>query len=438
MSTQKYPDSNTSVAGEDLDKQVVPTVPSSNASTPNSSIAGSPNGESFIIPMMHDRENHVASEPDNIAQEYDRYYMQNGAEPSLYNRRFEGDRVLPRERELVSNAVTNIANSFPPATEAEPLRLRVVDFGSGDGRLFPIFHELAQTKLKAKNIHLELIAVEPSLEGVKIFQNNLLQYGFPPPVENKLHPITTTSGKNNGYEAAVMEKDNLSVRFIHSHVEDKLSHTASLIGDDIHLSLAMFGVLAHVPTRAARHEYVKMFYDKTVPGGGTLITVPTPRRFVEEQKSYSMMMRHKTPVGSAKERRDFYYCKFEGDGPEENLAVKNYYHAFTTKELAKLVALVKDSTERQSASGFVLLDNTIHAVYNEPDEVAGQPRRPFTQSEAEAELTKALTETYGTRDHMTKRVKPISKEREALRIHHHCDYIAAFAKKEDHGTAARR
>lgn len=415
------------MSGNDLSKKAPPAPLDLEdiSSTAPSSLATTPEGGEFVATIMRNRApKQPATSSDDIAGEYDTYYTrldETDPHSALYNKRFGDDRVLVRERELIEDAVSSLLEriNFP---SGEPKRLRIMDFGAGDGRLFPVFKELAE-RLKAQNIHMELVAVEPSQEGIKNFQSDLAHlYEFNYITPNELHSLIHDEKQEKGYVAGTMAKDNLSVTFIHSHVDDSMSHTASLIGEKIHLSLAMFGVLAHVPTRKKRHEYVEMFHEKTVDDGETLITVPTPKRFIEERDAYAMMIKHGTPVGQAREHRDFYYCKFKEETAQSEVEVRNFYHDFTSKELTKLVTLLKSSSLKQSdekpGPGFVLVDNTIHAVSKKH---AADLTRNSALNSDDAKKARLLTNRFGKADHLAKG----GRDNPELRIESYCDYIAA-------------
>lgn len=352
---------------------------------------------------------------DDIAEQYDHYYARaDSTNPlsSVYNRRFGENRVLVREKELIRDSVFRVISRLPTPTEESPLSLRLIDFGAGDGRLFSIFQELAE-ELKERHIEIELLAVEPSFQGISNFQADCSSQGFVFLGENRLHPIAKDISGANGYNAGTMRKDNLAVTFIHNHVEDHMEHTAALVGD-VHFTMAMFGVLAHVPTKIKRQAYMSMLYEQTSPSGEILVNVPTPLMFLEEQNAYNLLRKQKRSLGLANEKRDIYYCKFAKeieDGSEESPTVDNYYHIFSAKELWKLVA----------GAGFQIYENVIASSIEHPSDLSQNPER----NEADARQSAKLSNDFSFVQTLAKNRIPSTK------IEGYCHYMGIVGIKNE-------
>ncbi len=273
---------------------------------------------------------------NDIANQYDSYYENTNGEGSIYDQQYH-DKVLPRDRWVIKDAALKLINKKfpkgsiivqPPINPGIRKKVRMVDFGCGDGRYFSVIEEIANS-LQTQDIEVELVAYDPSAMGLKVYQEKLYKKGFKTEniIGERKEP-ERTPGKL-GYVNNVLKKDNITINFIHSNVEDTIEHTKTLIGE-VDITLCMFGVLSHIPGRENRQKILKMFNDITNPDGYVILTVPGPWRFTEEQNHYSFLReKQKSPHLLATEPGDIYYAKFKG--PERKAL--NFYHIYTSREL---------------------------------------------------------------------------------------------------------
>ncbi len=288
--------------------------------------------------------------PNNIATEYKTYYR-GGKEKSLYSQQYNDD-VLPRDKQIIGEEVFKIKKGRKPeilpidnlASSIEQVvpsgdenEVTILDYGAGNGRYWETIKDVA-AKLKDKGIKLKLLALDVSLEGLETFnEERVLVDGFKETEyskENKapdLHAIDDLANSINapGYKGKSFCRDNLTVEFIHTNVNDSAKHIASLTGQ-VDITMSMFGVLSHIPYRKERQKAFKLLNEITNPEGSVIITLPGPSRFQRENSAYNLMREHRQfdLLKFAKEPGDIFYAKFNASNDMSRI----YYHIYNTKE----------------------------------------------------------------------------------------------------------
>ena len=153
----------------------------------------------------------------------------------------------------------------------------MLDFGCGDGRLFEIIHQQMLLQ-KYKNINITLDGNDISNVGLANFAEKLQSLGF---------KIKDSIFKDN----SIFIKENLTVELLCNKVGDSCSKNISSNSNSkkYDLILCMFGVLSHIPYREKRVQNLFSFNELLSPLGKLVISVPTKKMFVEEQKIFNKL-----------------------------------------------------------------------------------------------------------------------------------------------------
>ncbi len=213
----------------------------------------------------------------NIATEYDHYYQD--GELSLYNRRFGKSRVIPRERSVINSAFKRIYNNITIYKKQKIKTFRILDFGCGDGRLFPVINELAQ---RYPDINIVLIAYDPSRVALDTFKNFL-------EVQSYKNSNVQSRNKKHGYIDSCYNKDNLIVVLIHANIKDKPSYIKTLIKEPINLIFSFFTVLGLILKRNKRQCTIKSLKKILCYEGEMIINVSTKQSVVKQVEAYDLL-----------------------------------------------------------------------------------------------------------------------------------------------------
>lgn len=256
----------------------------------------------------------------NVGVSYDAYYQ---GEESIYKRLY-GDNIISRDKTVIRETALQSTSHLK---EGETLRL--LDYGCGDGRYMQAILPIAEI-LKERKIHVELIAYDPSRAGLEIFEGKLLKTGFTQTSGSGYHDIASEHGGNSGYTANVLinEKQNLTVKFVHGHVNDQLGYIEQLIGR-ADATMCMYGVLSHIESRQKRIDVLEMIGNIT-PNGNIVVTLPGRRMFPKEQKAYNFLREKNYPADDlkdAQQKGDLYYVRNQGKTP-----IKIFYHIYQTMQ----------------------------------------------------------------------------------------------------------
>ena len=260
---------------------------------------------------------------NDISNQYDRYYE--GAGNSLYNKRFGDKRVTPNEEEIITNIFKKLTKKLAK-TRPESKEIKILDFGCGDGRIFPVIEKLAN-QYKKDGWLIQLSGYDPCSTGLTSFKNMLLEKGYD---ENHCS----------------LSKNNLTINLILGDVNEELEVIARQIGNGFDLCLCIYGVLNHIPYRENRINHLKMINSLLAESGELLLSICSKNVFPSEMKAYSLIRRQfadclhgSLPTSAdirqqilrlATEPGDLYYCV---DPNHSNKAADIFAHIDTPEEL---------------------------------------------------------------------------------------------------------
>jgi len=177
-------------------------------------------------------------------------------------------------------------------------KLRVLDFGCGDGRYRAAAYEIAK-RVRTHGIDVELVAYDVSDGGLDSFKAKLREEGF---------------GVN-------FTRDNLSVSFVLGSVDSSDIEKNKIAIGNVDVSSAIFGVISHIPGRKNRVNTLRML--KEVTDGDVIITAPGWRILSKEFQHHKKLRESGSPYKLATEPGDLYY-KAKG-------GTENFYHVYWYK-----------------------------------------------------------------------------------------------------------
>lgn len=281
----------------------------------------------------------INDEKESIIKQYDIDYY--GGEKSLYNKRFGEERVIPREESVIMNSVKNVSQQLSYKANSTKPAIRLLDFGCGDGRIFPVISKIAQNN---KDRQVELIAYDLSFVGLKEFIKQIELQGL-----NLIHR-GESSNINKTYVMGKWSKENLSVIIIHASIDDNLSSVKLLIEKPIHVIFSMFTPLGHIPGINNRQAIITKLKDLLDDRGEIILNVSTRASLPNEslayeviREQYEIALSHnqyelakalKKALRIAIEPGDLYYSKHD-----EKIATHNYGHVYSKDELIEGVKL---------------------------------------------------------------------------------------------------
>lgn len=276
---------------------------------------------------------------NNHGKEYDRYYS--GDESTYY--KLYKDNIISRDRNIITEIALKCAmkvKSLPDGRKA----LKILDYGCGDGRYLQAIINIAKF-LENKGIEVELIGYDPSKTGLEKFEEKLQKASFQKVAENGYHYIAEDEGGTKSYVGNTFKNEaaNLTVKLIHGHVDDKLDHIASLIGN-VDLTLCLFGVLSHVPGRQNRIKLLDMFGDITSEGK-VIVTLPGYRILSKQHEVFNYLRKEhysKERLAHAQEDGDLYYTRYIQEKNGTTKQIENFYHIYqSSKEVLFDLAAAK-------------------------------------------------------------------------------------------------
>lgn len=263
--------------------------------------------------------------------EYDTYYTKDINGRSLYDKQFMG-KVNPRETEAIKRLVKkNMLRVKPDPVTGERI-FKLCDFGCGDGRFLPLFHEIAND-LKKHSIKLEVVNYDPNQLGLEQYIKRLKDGGYANTVNNGFQDVDERPENKKAYHVGAWEKDNLKFTFVHGHECDSVKHLGDTIGP-VTATMAIFGVLSHIPGGIRRVMTLSMLGDIT--DGQLIVTVPTHRRFAKEDKLFKTLRKEGHDTCPANEDDDVMYVRHDKD---TGLSLKNYIHLYSSQTLKHDCAL---------------------------------------------------------------------------------------------------
>lgn len=212
----------------------------------------------------------------------------------------------------------------------------ILDFGSGDGRLRGVYEQLGND-LKGSGKNLRVVALDTSIEALNQFAIKLKQAGFQEKGDSSTAARDLT-GDDKGYLFDEFTKDNVTIRLVHSNIDNSPSQVKELVlenNEKQNLGLTLgFDSMSFIEGQDNRAEFIKMF--RNITDADLLLTVPGLN--VEKWQPLLHEFNHRRPssgdavspgwadsVGLATEPNSFMY-NFRGN--------HLFYKLFQREELA--------------------------------------------------------------------------------------------------------
>lgn len=256
------------------------------------------------------------------AKNYNIYYK-NGDE-SLYNKRFGKNRITKNERYLFLKTFNKSLQNFlaekrnkhsnENGKTKEVSEFTILDFGCGDGRMLPLFEEVANILLK-KNIKLKVIGYDISSEGLTLFKDKLVELGYI--IDEKDNCLITNKNKS------------IKIHLKLGNVESTKQSIVETISQKVDMVVCMFGVLANVKTETKRLEILSSLKELLNKGAYILNIAPAYGSFIKEIKCYSYLKSLGHLDALDLRDGDFYYAKQSSSG--ETLFL-SYCHSYKYDE----------------------------------------------------------------------------------------------------------
>jgi hypothetical protein len=244
----------------------------------------------------------------DCAQEYNVYY--GGGTNSIYYQLYK-DRFLPYDHW----AITKLAYELATTRDS----LKIMYFGCGNGRYFPIFEQIA-SYFDTQQKSLTLIAYDPSQEALSSFSDRLQSLGF-----TKLDQ----SSNRNDYSSSSFQKGNMVIKMIRP-LQTAMIDTLIKESGTVDITVCMFGVISHIQTKQARIAIIKQLGEITKEQ--ILISVPSYRILKDERKAFEVIRKHKFRLQIdgkplKLEEGDILYARNYG-----NIHVENFLHLYSSAD----------------------------------------------------------------------------------------------------------
>ncbi|MDX2050294.1 MAG: methyltransferase domain-containing protein [Rickettsiaceae bacterium] len=298
---------------------------------------------------------------NDIDKQYDIYYT--GSSNSLYNQRFGKNRVIYREYTIITSLLkrvfkqkfksqySSIFSFFRSKLQSSKTKentnsdniFRILDFGCGDGRIFPVIEKFASKHTKTK---FEIIAYDPSIVGLREFINNLKQNGFISIDDNSNDNIIDTKPKDHPKDMSIIDtlvRNNIEVKFLNNKVDAALENITYFTNGQIDAILSIYCPISHIQGKMNKRMVIKAFESLLTREGEVIMTVLTPKSFPNEHITYSLLRRQyrdtithghhvlaekiKATLGVAVDEGDVYYIMSDG-----TRLVYNLGHVHTKQE----------------------------------------------------------------------------------------------------------
>ncbi|AIL65905.1 hypothetical protein NOVO_07860 [Rickettsiales bacterium Ac37b] len=198
------------------------------------------------------------------AEQYDKYYS--GGTRSMYNYLYN-NKITSHDFHIIQKAILKVAQYKDS--------IDIMDFGCGNGRHQVVYESIASS-LEKKGKKINLIAYEISKTALEYYINMLLANGF---WESDKKP-------DNNKIIKILTKNNITVHFFYANIQDNLDDLAKLIGK-LDITFSIFGVLAHIQTRALRQNTMSFLGNITT--SEIILSLPGRRVLLKEQQAFKTL-----------------------------------------------------------------------------------------------------------------------------------------------------
>jgi SAM-dependent methyltransferase len=307
----------------------------------------------------------------NLADQYNIYYQ--GGKNSAYNKRFGQQKFTFNEQRQITDSIIRLAPNVNCV-------FNILDFGCGDGRVFPIIETIAGS-YSYRNMKFNFIGYDISIGGLNEFRQELVAKGFSMMPEAHPQILTTTKSQikedkarratpTNVGERQVndvmvkndiwykLTKNNITVTLVHGVSKDQ-PLLEQFAPDGYHLIMCLFGVLSHIAGRENRLQMLESQKTLLHDQGELIVTVPTHQRFRKEQGQFKQLrlQYHDNPRGldkylkQAREDGDIYY-QVAANKTASGQTIYNYYHLFSLDELTTDIKAVNFNVHDIAAASY--------------------------------------------------------------------------------------
>lgn len=236
---------------------------------------------------------------------YDDYYSS-----GQYDSRFNDKVAEPIFKHIMQQALESVKGKK---------EITILDVGAGNGRYFILADALGKMGYK-----VNLIAEEPNLAGLRSYDQRLRKIGFKGDVnfiEEDLYKVS----QYEGYSAGKLQKDNVSVEFVHINpAQDKKDDIKKLVGD-VDYSISMLGPISAIPGKQNRVDAIAMMGEVT--SGKVVISVGT-KQFL---KKNPMLFGYNKQWNIKKMDKEKGYDK--GDILYTSGTTEKFFHLFTEEDV---------------------------------------------------------------------------------------------------------
>jgi SAM-dependent methyltransferase len=253
-----------------------------------------------------------------ISEGYNKYYANDGDGISVYNSRFGEARYNAREEAILRK---QILKKVEQLKAQDKNTIRILDFGCGDGRLFPIIYQLAE-ELAAQNFQIIFSGCDISDEGLRVFNSNLTRIGFRQ--ESSDEDLVYDPSLNQLKRLSNLTEKNLEINLWCITPETKRGEILEQMGN-YDITICMFGTLSHIIGAVNRQNVLGTL---ALQSDDLVLTVPSRNIF----KSNQEIFRGKRANGEDFEEGDIEYEVKDGNG---KVIAINPYHLYTRDELEK-------------------------------------------------------------------------------------------------------
>jgi hypothetical protein len=241
----------------------------------------------------------------NPKNQYDIYYHND--QKSVYNNIYN-NKFIPYDKFLINKLILKCAG-----TQKE---VSILDFGSGNGRHFPIYLEVAD-KLKKQNKNLILIAYDPSEEAFKQYSNLLKNLEF-----KNIHHEQLIS---KYFKINILEKSNFKVILVQPYEVENIAYIKELV-ENVDITLCLFGVLSHIQKKSDRVNTMRILHE--ISAYKLFLSFPSYKILEKERLAFEVLRDGKFNIQINNrqfnlEKGDLLYARnFNG------MHIENFFHVY--------------------------------------------------------------------------------------------------------------